>query len=76
LFLVNLIQIVEEALEKAQKGRTCIVIAHRLSSIQNSDVIYVVKDGVISESGTHSELMKLGGFYFKLNKKNQSNRSD
>jgi len=60
-------KVVQEALEKAQEGRTCIVIAHRLSTIRNSDVIYVIKEGQVSEKGTHEELMNLKGFYYKLN---------
>ena len=60
-------KVVQEALEKAQEGRTCIVIAHRLSTIRNSDVIYVIKDGQVSEKGNHHELMNLKGLYYKLN---------
>lgn len=59
---------VQDALDKAQKGRTCIVIAHRLSTIKNCDCIYVLKNGQVIESGTHEELMRLNGFYKKLNK--------
>ena len=62
-------KIVQEALEKAQVGRTCIVIAHRLSTIRNSDLIFVIHKGKVSEAGTHDELMKLNGFYAKLNNK-------
>ena len=66
----SFLKIVEEALVKAQKGRTCIVIAHRLSTIQNSDVIYVMKGGVVTESGTHDELMQLNQFYAMLHRRN------
>lgn len=59
-------QIVQDALDKAQKGRTCLVIAHRLSTIQNSDIISVVYDGVVVEEGTHQQLMKKQGFYYRL----------
>lgn len=62
-------KIVQEALDRAQQGRTCIVIAHRLSTIKNSDVIYVLQNGVVTEMGSHDELMNLGGFYAKLNGK-------
>ena len=47
-------------------GRTCFVIAHRLSTIQNADTILVVRDGEITEQGTHDELIKIGGFYSTL----------
>nr|APD26504.1 ATP-binding cassette transporter subfamily B member 1-like X2 protein [Brachionus koreanus] len=58
--------VVQDALDKAQVGRTCIVIAHRLSTIQNSNKISVVKDGIVLEEGTHSELMQNKQFYFNL----------
>ena len=59
--------IVQEALDRAQQGRTSIVIAHRLSTIRNSNVIFVLQNGVVTESGTHDELMLRGGFYARLN---------
>ncbi|CAI2355953.1 unnamed protein product [Caenorhabditis sp. 36 PRJEB53466] len=59
-------RLVQEALETAKKGRTCVVIAHRLSTIQNSDLIAVIKDGGIEESGTHEELMRRSKSYQKL----------
>lgn len=62
-------KIVQDALDKAQHGRTCIIIAHRLSTIRDSDVIFVFQNGVITEKGTHDELMDLNGFYAKLNGK-------
>ena len=46
-----------------------IVIAHRLSTIRNSNVIFIFQKGIVTEKGTHDELMKLGGFYAKLNGK-------
>ncbi|NXH46107.1 ABCBB protein, partial [Dicaeum eximium] len=57
---------VQAALDKARKGRTCIVIAHRLSTIQNADIIAVISQGLIIERGTHDELMAMEGAYWKL----------
>jgi len=57
---------VEEALEEAQKGRTCIKIAHNLSTVYNADKIAVISDGRVIEAGSHSELMLQDGFYAKL----------
>ncbi|XP_066210393.1 ATP-dependent translocase ABCB1 [Saccopteryx leptura] len=58
--------VVQAALDKARKGRTTIVIAHRLSTVRNADVIAGLDDGVIVEKGNHDELMKEKGIYFKL----------
>jgi ABC-type multidrug transport system fused ATPase/permease subunit len=49
-----------------QKGRTTIIIAHRLSTVKNADRIVVLKDGEIIEQGTHEELIKTAGEYLKL----------
>ncbi len=57
---------VQQAIEAASRGRTSIYIAHRLSTIRQSDVIYCLKGGVITEQGNHDELMALGGEYAKL----------
>lgn len=57
---------IQEAMAELMKGRTCFVIAHRLSTIQNADRIIVLQDGRITESGSHNELMGLGGFYSTL----------
>ena len=57
---------IQDALEAMMKGRTSIVIAHRLSTILKADQIMVVKDGVISEQGTHEELLELNGTYRDL----------
>lgn len=57
---------IQDAMLELMKGRTCFVIAHRLSTIKNADVILVLKDGNIIESGTHDELLQARGFYAKL----------
>ncbi|CAE6507142.1 unnamed protein product, partial [Rhizoctonia solani] len=59
-------QSVKLALEQASKGRTTISIAHRLSTIQGADVIHVVEEGRIVESGSHAELLALNGRYLDL----------
>ncbi|KAG1714419.1 ATP-binding cassette sub-family B member 8, mitochondrial [Nymphon striatum] len=59
-------KLVQDALEKVTKGRTVIVIAHRLSTIQNADIIAVLCNGVIAESGTHAGLVKKKGLYWQL----------
>ncbi|KAH9483459.1 ABC multidrug transporter mdr1 [Psilocybe cubensis] len=58
--------IVQDALDKASKGRTTITIAHRLSTVQDADVIFVMSDGQVLESGTHTELLKKNGPYTRL----------
>ncbi|KAE8449173.1 GTPase-activating protein [Mollisiaceae sp. DMI_Dod_QoI] len=58
--------VVQAALDKAAKGRTTIAVAHRLSTIQKADIIYVFDQGVIVENGTHTELMQKGGRYSEL----------
>jgi subfamily B ATP-binding cassette protein MsbA len=57
---------VMEALDRLMKGRTSVVIAHRLGTIRHADVIFVVKDTGLSERGTHDELMALNGVYAEL----------
>lgn len=57
---------IQRAMDELTKGRTSFVIAHRLSTIRNADLILVMKEGDIIESGTHDELMKKGGFYSEL----------
>lgn len=59
-------RLVQDALEKLMKDRTTIVIAHRLSTIVNSDLICVLQDGRIAETGTHSQLIDHGGIYRRL----------
>lgn len=57
---------IQEAMNRLMRGKTCFVIAHRLSTIQNADVILVLQDGIITEQGSHQELLKLKGFYSTL----------
>jgi len=58
--------VVQEALDQAQVGRTSLVIAHRLSTVQNADKIVVIHHGRVAEQGTHSELLGHNGIYYKL----------
>jgi ATP-binding cassette subfamily B multidrug efflux pump len=59
-------QKLQDAMRKIMKGRTSFVIAHRLSTIKNADLILVMKDGDIIESGSHEELLSKNGFYAQL----------
>lgn len=58
--------LIQSAFDKLMQGRTSFIVAHRLSTIRNADVILVMKDGRIIEQGSHDELMKKGGFYTSL----------
>lgn len=58
--------LIRDAMETLRRGRTCFVIAHRLTTVRNADLILVVKDGDIVESGTHSALLARGGFYAQI----------
>ena len=58
---------ISKAFDKMMTGRTSFVVAHRLSTIKNADVILVLKDGHIIEQGNHNELMDMKGFYYELN---------
>nr|XP_014989383.1 ATP-binding cassette sub-family B member 5 [Macaca mulatta] len=59
-------KVVQHALDKAKTGRTCLVVTHRLSAIQNADLIVVLHNGKIKEQGTHQELLRNRDIYFKL----------
>lgn len=58
--------VIQRAMDELMKGRTSFVIAHRLSTIKDADMILVMKDGDVIESGTHDELLRRGGFYAEL----------
>ncbi|KOB75054.1 ATP-binding cassette sub-family B member 2 [Operophtera brumata] len=64
--LVRNPRVVQEALDRAGEGRTCLIIAHRLATIQNADTICVIDRGVVAEAGTHKELIALRGIYARL----------
>ena len=57
---------IQQALEQVTAGRTCLMIAHRLSTVRNADLILVVQDGKIVEQGTHRELLRKKGYYYEL----------
>ncbi|CAJ0964109.1 unnamed protein product, partial [Mesorhabditis belari] len=59
-------KVVQEALEKARQGRTCLVIAHRLSTVQDADAIAVIDQGRVADVGTHEELLQRNPIYQKL----------
>lgn len=59
---------IQEAMDKMMEGRTTFIVAHRLSTIINSDLILVIEDGKIKEQGNHKELLKLKGDYYNLYK--------
>ena len=65
------LQVVQEALDKAREGRTCVMIAHRLSTVQNANRIVVIHNGKTLEQGTHNELLSQNGLYTRLNKAQQ-----
>jgi len=61
-------KLVCDALDRLMEGRTCIIVAHRLTTIRRADVIFVVKDGAIVESGNHDELINKNGLYSELHR--------
>ena len=58
--------LIQDAFARLMKGRTSFIVAHRLSTIRNADLILVMKDGNVIESGTHDSLIEAGGFYADL----------
>ncbi|VVC86623.1 unnamed protein product [Leptidea sinapis] len=62
-------KVVQEALDAAKAGRTCVMIAHRLSTVRDADRICVLSDGRVAEAGDHNQLMQLKGLYYKLNRR-------
>ena len=58
--------LIHDAMETLRRGRTCFIIAHRLTTIKNADLILVVRDGDIVEHGKHNELLARGGFYAEI----------
>ena len=69
-------RLVQQALTEVQKNRTSIIVAHRLSTIQHADQIFVFKEGEIVERGTHEELMSNNGEYLKLYQENGPEKSE
>ena len=67
---------IQKALERLLKGRTAIVIAHRLATIRNADRVLVLRDGEIIERGNHDQLIELGGLYARLYKMNYASFDD
>ena len=59
-------RLVQAALETLMRGRTTVVVAHRLSTVVNSDLIYVIDDGRVLETGSHGELLARRGLYARL----------
>ncbi|KAG9276103.1 ATP-binding cassette sub-family B member 8, mitochondrial [Astyanax mexicanus] len=66
-------RVVQEALDRATTGRTVLIIAHRLSTIQGADIICVMSNGKVVETGTHLELLSKGGLYAELIRRQRSN---
>jgi ABC-type multidrug transport system fused ATPase/permease subunit len=63
------VEILQDAMDSLMKGRTVLVIAHRLSTVQSADIVAVVSDGQIVERGTHEELLSKDGVYTALVKR-------
>jgi len=59
-------KLVQQAFERVSKGRTTIAVAHRLATIQKADIIYVLGEGKVLESGNHNELLRKKGVYWHM----------
>lgn len=57
---------ISDAFDKLMKGRTCFIVAHRLSTIKNADIILVMEQGNVVEQGNHETLLKKRGYYYNL----------
>jgi ABC-type multidrug transport system fused ATPase/permease subunit len=57
---------VQDVFERTGKGRTMIVVAHRLATVQNADVIFVISDGRVAEKGSHAALLRERGIYYQM----------
>ena len=66
LLSVRMKHIIEKGMDKLMEGRTVFVIAHRLSTVRNSNAIMVLENGVIKERGNHKELLSQKGIYYQL----------
>jgi subfamily B ATP-binding cassette protein MsbA len=69
-------KLVMEGLERLMKGKTTIMVAHRLATVQKADVIFVLQDGVIREHGNHKELLAAGGLYAEFHELQSSKKED
>jgi len=68
--------VVQAALDKINTGRTTIIIAHRLSTVRNADLIVALQDGKVKEKGTHEELMEIKGLYHSLVERQMAGKED
>ncbi len=59
-------KLVQSAFERASKGRTMIVVAHRLATVQNADIIFVLGEGKVLETGDHAQLLRKKGVYYQM----------
>jgi len=69
-------RMVQEAMTRLMKGRTTLIVAHRLSTIEHADRVIVIADGEIKEDGTHTTLMQAGGLYTHLHQKAAQSQPD